>query len=336
MTFPVIKTTKSAKKATPFDLLSYDYFLDVTNLYNGYLHARKLKRKKKAIMLFENSLGLNLEQLKYELETESYCPSNYRTFCIFEPKQRTVVAPDFRDSVIQHTIYNYIYELFDSTFIYDSYGCRKNKGTHKASARLQTFMRKCSSEDYYLQLDISKYYYRINHSTLEGLIYKHIKDDRLVKLIMMFVNIDKGIGLYIGNILSQLFGLIYLNKLDHYVKRRLRQKFYLRYVDDFVIVGVDKQTANLLKDDIVKFLHKELQLSISKFRIAKIKHGCNFVGFRTWQDYKLVRKHTLRNFKKAVKNQQTNSIISILGHASHSSSHRHLIKLLEKNNAIQI
>lgn len=333
VTFPVSEITKSAKSVTKYDSHSYEYFLDINNLYDAFLCARKKKRNKKAIYDFEKSLGLNLLTLQKELSNTTYQPSCYRTFYVYEPKQRLIVAPAFRDSVVQHMIYNYIYDLFDKSFIFDSYGCRKTKGTHKASARLQTFMRKYSNDEYYLQLDVRRYYYSINHEILRKLISKKIHDSRVVDLIMMFVNRLQKIGLYVGNVLSQLFGLIYLSPLDHFIKRVLKVKHYLRYVDDFVLVGLTKDQANEFKDKIETFLKDNLELVLSKFRIAKIKHGCNFVGFRTWRRMKFIRKHSLHNFSKALRKQKMDSIVSILGHAKHSSSHKYLISKLGEKNA---
>ena len=327
VTFPVTKITKSAKSVTDKNL-SYSYLCNIDNLYKGYLSARKHKRNKKAIYDFEKSLGNNLEKLKQELEDGTYKPSDYRTFYVYEPKERLIVAPAFRDSVLQHTVYNYIYDLFDKKFIFDSYGCRRLKGTHKASARLQTFMRKHSNDEYYLQLDIRKYYYNISHSILKKLLTRVVEDKRIVDLIMLFVNTSQKIGLYVGNVLSQLFGLIYLNPLDHFIKRVLKVKHYLRYVDDFILVGISKEKANEFKEKIETFLKDNLELELSKFRIAKIKYGCNFVGFRTWKKMKFIRKHTLHNFSRALKKQKTDSIVSILGHAKHSSSHKYLISKL--------
>lgn len=328
MTFPVSKTTKSAKSMTCKYSCSYEHFFNIDNLYDGYLSARKHKRSKKAIYDFENNLAFNLLELQKELINETYTPREYRTFYVHEPKTRLIVAPAFRDSVIQHTIYNYVYDLFDRSFTFDSYGCRKEKGTHKASARLQTFMRKHDSDKYYLQLDIRKYYYNISHGKLRDLLFLKIEDERVVNLIMKFVNKNDEKGLYVGNVLSQLFGLIYLNPLDHFIKRTLKIKHYLRYVDDFVLVGITKEEANFYKQKIIDFLDEKLDLSLSKFRIARIKQGCNFVGFRTWKSVKFVRKHSLHNFSRAVKKNDTAAIVSILGHAKHSSSHKYLISKL--------
>ena len=192
---------------------------NIDNLYQGYLNARKGKRNRKAIYEFDNNLWQELQDLSDTIKNKTYKPSKYRTFKVYEPKERVITAPTFKDSVIQHTVYMLINPIFDKGFIHQSYGCRKGKGTHKASKQLQTSMRKCAGDEYYLQMDIQKYYYSINHDILRESIERKIKDNFLVDLIMMFVNIADGVGLYVGNLLSQLFGLIYMDRVDHYIKR---------------------------------------------------------------------------------------------------------------------
>ena len=321
---------KSAKDDTvEYYHPKYEDISNIDNLYEGYMSARKGKRNRKAIYLFENNLFEELIKLSNELKDGTYKPSKYRTFDIYEPKKRTIVAPAFRDSVVQHTIYMLVYDVFDRGFIHDSYGCRKGKGTHKASGRLQTFMRKHSSEEYYLQMDIQKYYYSINHEILRNSIERKIKDNNLVDLIMKFVNIKDKIGLYIGSLLSQLFGLIYMDRVDHYIKRVLKQKHYVRYVDDFIIVGISYDKAKELLDIIQKYIKKELNLTLSKFHIAKIKKGANYVGYRTWKAKKFVRKRTLYHFNKYLKKGNMEAVNSVLGHAKHSSSLKYMKKQIK-------
>jgi len=332
MTFPV-ELTKSAKSATELNLYS---IFDIDNLFDGYLSARKHKRNKKAIYAFEKIVGSELEALSIELRNKTYKPRAYRTFKIYEPKERVIVAPAFRDSIVQHTIYNLVYDAFDRSFIHDNYGCRKGKGTHKASQKLQDSMRCYPNEKYYLQMDIRKYYYSVNHKILRDRISRIIKDDDLVNLIMLFVNDENEVGLYVGNVLSQLFGLIYLDRVDHYIKRVLKKKHYVRYVDDFIIVGIEYEEAKNIKENIEKYLWDNLELKLSKFRIAKIKAGCNFVGFRTWKSVKFIRKRSLHNFSKALKKDNKLSLSSILGNAKHSSSHKYMINKIKEKHDIQI
>ena len=289
--------------------------------------------------MFEKNVGAEILALSQEIKNKTYRPSEYREFKIYEPKERVIVAPTFRDSVVQHTIYNIVYDVFDKKFIHENYGCRKGKGTHKASQKLQNSMRCYSGDEYYVQMDIRKYYYSIDHAVLRDQLTRVIKDVDLVDLVMMFVNTVAKIGLFVGNVLSQLFGLLYLNRLDHYIKRVLKCKHYMRYVDDFVVIGVDFEDAKRIKKAVEDYIWEHLKLKLSKFRIAKIKCGCNFVGFRTWRSKKFIRKRSLKNFRKALKNNKEQSLISILGNASHSSSHRYMLnkinKIKEKND-IQI
>jgi len=313
-------------------ILAYKDIYDIDNLYQGYLKARKGKRNKKAVLDFEKDLTFNLTTLSEELKNKTYKVSKYRSFKIYEPKERVVTAPSFRDSVVQHTIYALVYDSFDRTFIYDSYGCRKDKGTHKASDKLQRVMRKSDPESYYLQLDIEKYYYSVNHSILRNSLSKVIKDTDIVNLMMMFVNIISKVGLYIGNLLSQLYGLIYLNWLDHFIKRVLKIKYYIRYVDDFVLVNLTHQQCTELLKKIKSFLKDNLKLSLSKSKIQKIKKGINFIGYRTWRSKKFIRKRSLYHFSKAVRKRDILAIHSLLGHSKDTSSYKHLLKLLKEHN----
>ena len=300
------------------------------SLWRAWESARKGKRNRKAIFNFDINAGYEIDKLHQELVSGNYQPIKPRTFIIHKPKQRVIQAPDIRDSVVQHAIYAEIYPIFDRTFIHDNYGCRIGKGTHRASDQLQRYMRQCDDDSYYLQLDIRKFYYSIDNSILEERIKRKIKCPILVDLIMMFSS-DK-VGLNIGYLLSQLKGLIYLDRMDHYIKRVCKIKRYVRYVDDFIIVGLSRSDAVFLKNHIEQWLKDHLNLSLSRWRTAKIKCGVNFVGFRTWKEGRFVRKRSLNNFGKALKKNKADSIQSLLAHAKHSGTRRHFIDRLLKEN----
>ena len=329
MTFPA--QAKSAESNTE----SYCYsptLVDVAkieNLYQGFLNARKSKRNKKAIWAFENNLGQNLYDIHEALMQNAYVPDEPRTFIIHEKKRREIAAPSFRDSVVQHTIYLLVYELFDRGFIHDSYGCRKGKGTHKAADALQRFMRGSDGESYYVQMDIRKYYYSIEHALLKERVERKIHDAPLIELMMAFAGKGER-GLFIGNLLSQLYGLVFLDRMDHWFKRVMKQKRYVRYVDDFVVVGLSQEEAYILFETTKQYLNEHLHLSLSKWRIAKVKHGCNFVGFRTWRTTRFVRRFSVHNFSKALKKNKTQSIISLLGNTRHSGTYAYFKKQLQE------
>jgi len=314
----------------------FDKAFSEENLYKAYLDARKGKRKKCACFLFEKNLGANLKELYYEIHSNNYKPTTYFKFKVYEPKERMIYAPSFRDIVVQHAIYRIIYRIFDKTFINTSFACRKGYGTHKASKYTQKALRQYDKNLYTLKLDIRKYFYSINRNILRKLIEQKIKDRRFVDIIMKFAVYENPIGIPIGNLLSQIYALIYLNPLDHFVKRILKIKHYVRYVDDFILIGLTRNKCLEYKRDIIVYLKKNLCLILSRFTIQKIKRGVNFVGYRTWQQYKLIRKYSLCKFKRKVKKREAQSINSLLGHAKDTLSLIHMLKIIkEANNYVQ-
>lgn len=301
-------------------------------LYQGYYDARRHKRTSRACYLFERRLAAQIENLYTTLHDGSYAPRPYSTFQVYEPKLRTISAPSFRDRVVQHAIYNQIRPIFDRCFIDQSFACRIGKGTHAASDYVQAALQHVSRDSYVLQLDIRKYYYSLDRDVLRRLIERKIKDARLVDLIMVFAQTESETGVPIGNLLSQLFGLIYLDRLDHFVKRQLKVRRYARYVDDFVLIGITYEQAREYRQRITAFLCDELRLELSRADIYPVRRGINFVGFRTWASKRFVRKHALYTFRRSARRGRLDSVVSSLGHASKTASHRHMLNHLKEHH----
>jgi retron-type reverse transcriptase len=306
----------------------FDKTFTIDNLYQAFLVARSGKRKKRATLKFETNLGAELQSLYNELHNKTYKPRPYSQFVVHEPKKRIINAPAFRDLVVQHCIYKAIYNIFDKSFIDTSYACRRGGGTHKASDYTQKEMKKYDGELYYAKLDIRKFFYNIDRDILRTLFEKKIKDKKFVNLMCEFTKMNGDIGIPIGNLLSQIYALIYLNPLDHYIKRELKIKSYVRYVDDFVSIGLTLDEAKEFKAKCEEFVQEKLNLELSHWHIQKIRKGINFVGYRTWKKKKFVRKHSMYKFKKAIKKFKLESIISLIGHAKGTSSIAYFRKLL--------
>jgi len=298
------------------------------NLYNAFLDARKGKRVKRATLKFEVNLGAELDSLYNELHNGTYKPRAYSQFFVHEPKKRLINAPAFRDLVVQHAIYRIIYPIFDKTFIDTSYACRKGGGTHKASMYTQKEIRKYDGDLYFVKLDIRKFFYSIDRQILRKMFEKKIKDKRFVDIMCEFAKINTDTGIPIGNLLSQIYALIYLNPLDHFVKRELKTKSYVRYVDDFVLIGLTIDEAIEAQELCEKFVQDKLNLELSHWHIQKIKRGINFVGYRTWKSIKFVRKHSIYKMKKAAKKLKVESIISLIGHAKGTGTIPYYKKML--------
>jgi len=300
-------------------------------LLAGYHAAARHKHGKRACFNFERRLAENLDTLHQEINEGSYKPKPYYSFMVCEPKPRMIYAPAFRDLVVQHAIYAVANAIFDPTFIDQSFACRKGLGTHKAADYAQAALRACPRDSYTLKTDVRKFFYRIDRGILRKLIERKIKDERFVDIMMRFTDYGEPVGIPIGNLLSQLFALIYLNPLDHYIKRTLKIKYYCRYVDDSVLFGLSKQCCVEALGAIKLFLRSQLNLDLSHHTIANIRKGVNFVGYRTWIGKRFIRKHSLFSFRRALKSGNMESVISALGHARNTSSLRHMMALLHED-----
>jgi len=307
----------------------YDSAFTRDALLTAYHAAARHKHGKRACFNFERRLAFNLESLYCELRDGIYQPMPYYTFEVFEPKRRTIYAPAFRDLVVQHAIYAVANPIFDRTFIDHSYACRKGMGTHKAADYAQAALRAVPHDSYTLKTDVRKFFYRIDRGILRTLIERKIKDNRFVGLMMAFADHGESVGIPIGNLLSQLYALIYLNPMDQFVKRELRVKYYCRYVDDAVLFGLSKAECIDAKNKIETLL-KTLNLELSHYTIAPVKKGVNFVGYRTWASRRFIRKHSLYKFRKSLKKGDVKSAVSILGHARNTSSLNSMLSYIKK------
>lgn len=302
------------------------------SLYQAYVDARQSKRRKRGCFQFERRIGAQLHALRHELQTGTYRPRLYYQFMVHEPKPRLIHAPAFRDCVVQHAIYRLIYPLFDRTFIAQSFACRPGKGTHKAADYAQWALRKSAQESYTLKLDIRRFFYSIDRGILRQLIERKIKDARLVDVMLLFAEHGEPRGIPIGNLLSQLYALIYLNPLDHFVKRELGIRLYCRYVDDSVLFNLGREQALDLREQIVVFLRDRLHLQLSKSSIAPTARGLNFVGYRTWRQRRFIRKRALFKARRAIVRGDRPALVSSLGHAKRTASLGHLLNLTRDRN----
>jgi retron-type reverse transcriptase len=303
----------------------YNNVWDFKNILKSYYLARKRKNKKTYVIDFEWNLERELLKIQKELQEKTYQPGSYKNFYVSDPKKRLVYVASFKDRIVHHVLCNVIEPIFDKGFIYDNYACRKNKGTHCAVMRLKKFLRtfyfKCGFSDnfYILKCDISKFFDSVDKEILFELIKKKIKDKNVLWLIKKILNSTNGPkGIPIGNLTSQLFANIYLNELDQFIKHHLRVKYYIRYMDDFVIVSDDKNQLKIWREEIRKFLQNHLQLILhpQKQEILPAKIGVDFLGFHVFYSHILIRKSTVRRFWKKFKKGKMSyeSFWSYVGH----------------------
>jgi len=295
----------------------YSKLCSFDNLKLAFRKARRDKSLIPYVIKFENNLEEELMKLHKELSSLTYKPLSLKRFIIRDPKTRTIHASAFRDRVVYHAIVNILEPIFDKTFIYDSYASRKSKGTHKAVERFDNFKRKISKNGrlaknaynknnvtgYVLKADIKHYFDTVDHERLLEIIERKVKDKNVIWLIKQILNnFDtsiKGKGMPLGNLTSQFFANVYLNELDQFIKNKLKARYYIRYVDDFVILHNNKEKLLGYKDRTSKYLiYLKLELHPNKSNIIPLRDVITFLGYRIFYHYKLLRKSNLRKFNR--------------------------------------
>ncbi len=366
-------------------------FFNFQQVYRAWRDCRANKRNKLSALAFEVDLEQNLVDLTEELLERRYRPSASICFYTEKPKCREIFAADFRDRVVHHLIYNHISPIWEKTFIFHSFACRPEKGAHLAVDQLQKMQRRVThggrKRAFYLKLDIRNFFMTIDRRLLfEMLAQKHHRPDlRWLLETVIFHDCTQDYemkdrenlrfrlpphkslfharpdcGLPIGNLTSQFFANVYLNALDQFVKHDLKCRFYLRYVDDLVLLHCDAVKLRTWQEEIRRFLAEKLRLKLNPkaTKLGLVTGGVDFGGFVVRPNYCLVRRRTVGNLKTKLKifrvrNVQlrrsftmyrfdseeidalTAAINAYLGHFQHADCDNLLQKLWQKHAFLQ-
>ena len=329
------------------------------NLLLASRKAQKGKRDRPEVARFNLRLESELFRLQEALSEGSWQPGPYHAFEIYDPKRRLISAAPYRDRVVHHAICNVIEPVFEPSFIHDSYANRKGKGVHRAVDRLTDFLRRSR---FVLKADIRKYFPSIDHEILKGELRQKIKDQGLLQLLdrlidgsnpqepakdyfpgdSLFTPFERRQGIPIGNLTSQFFANVYLNRFDHFVKRELGCTRYIRYVDDFVLLDNEK---GALQDDVLRIGERlqglRLRLHMSKCQVFPIEQGVPFLGYRVFRTHRRLRRDNVRRFQRRARrlteayrsgrvdvDRVGRSVRSWVAHASHANTYGLRRKLL--------
>ena len=279
--------------------------------YESLMIAHKKSRKGKG---YRNEIiKFNLKQEEYimwlykELKNMTYTHGGYQTFYITEPKVRKIEKSRYIDRIVHRWVVdNFLEPTFVPTFVNTSFACLKKRGMHMSAKYVQNCMRKALNkwgEYYILKMDVAKYFDSIDKNILFKILNKKIKDEKLLWLIKEILFSQKREkGLEIGNYTSQMFGNIYLNEQDQFIKHKLHIKYYARYLDDSVLIVKTKQEAKYALEEITKFLDENLNLKLNKkTQIFKGKQGVNFCGYKINEYRMKLRDKGKRKLKKKIK-----------------------------------
>lgn len=313
---------------------------NIMDMYNK--KVKVTTKNKQKIEQFNDYYTSNITQLENDLKQKKYQAGKYNIFLIEEPKIRVIMSQNILDKLTNHLVAKYfLIDILEKDLIEENIATRKNKGTKYGIELTKKYLnqiKKDTSDIYFLKFDISKYFYSIDHCILKELINKKIKDKDALNLLYKIIDstnqkyvnekitmlknkrkknetnarkikeiekiplyeYDK--GLPIGNMTSQILAIYYLNELDHFIKERLNIKYYIRYMDDGILIHHSKAYLRYCLKEINRIIKKyKLELN-KKTQINRIKNGLDFLGFRFYlKNNKVVlkvRNSTKKRFKR--------------------------------------
>jgi retron-type reverse transcriptase len=275
----------------------------------------------------------NVLNLHNNLKNKTYKHGEYKAFNVSDPKPRNIHKATVRDRLLHHLLYKETYLYFDKKFIFDSYSCRIDKGTHRAIYRFSDFARKVlnnfTATAWVLKCDIKKFFASIDHSILKKVLEKYIFDKDFLwlffQVIDSFETPDKyNKGLPLGNLTSQLLVNVYMNEFDQFVKRNLKVKFYVRYADDFVFLSRDKNFLEDLKLQLNEFLYVHLKLFMhpQKVFLKTLNSGVDFLGWNQFEKFRTLRTVSKRRMFTNLQNHNNPKVVnSYLGLLKHGNAY---------------
>jgi retron-type reverse transcriptase len=308
------------------------------NLLEAWKEFVRGKRKRTDVQEFQLKLFENIQRLHSDLNNKSYHHGSYTPFKINDPKPRDIHKALVRDRLLHHALYRKLYPFFDPTFIADSYSCRKDKGTHRALNRFCDVAYRSSYGHtktlWVLKCDVKKFFASVDHKVLFEILEQYIPDANIMWLargiVDSFYSTQKGVGLPLGNLTSQLFVNIYMNEFDQFAKHTLKARYYIRYADDFVILHQDRKWLESILGKTHFFLFEKLHLTLhpDKISIKTFASGVDFLGWVHFPAHRVLRtvtkKRVFRNIMMKIANDDAKkldaTIQSYLGVLSHGNA----------------
>lgn len=288
--------------------IDFKKITDFGSLYKAYKKSKSGSGHVTSKAKFQTCAVDGLYQIKRLLETKRFEVSGYHKFTIYEPKKRVIEAGSFKDKIVQHSLCdNVLLPLLKNEFIQTNYAGQIGKGTLYGldclKAQMYLAYQKYGYDCWIVKADISKFFYNINHDILKDILKYFIEDKEVYWLCEKFIDSTEGVGLPLGNQISQVYALLYLSVLDHFITGELGVKYYGRYMDDFYLIVQNKEYAKWCLAAIYEFVYSlGLELN-SKTQVIPFKNGIKFCGFHTYvtPDGKVIRKLKNENKRAAKK-----------------------------------
>lgn len=296
-----------------------DLIKKISNLSNVRLadnHARQNTKSKYEVYVHDSNQDVENVILSEDLENGTYKTSNYKTFSIYEPKERLIFKlPYYPDRIAHHAIMNILKPIWIKTFIHQTYSSIEGRGIHSLKNELFGVLQEHPKETIYcLKMDVHKFYPSINHDILKIQVRKKIKDSKVLVLLDEIIDsmdsLTPGVGVPIGNYLSQYFANVYLSEFDHIMKEQWKCKYYFRYADDMVILSDNKEWLHSILAKIKNYFEVNLKLELKpNYQIFPVEsRGIDFVGYVFKHSHVLLRKSIKKKLNKLVLKYQNKKI----------------------------
>ena len=322
------------------------------NLFQCWLKAKKNKSKSLRVQRFGDDPLRYLVAIQQRLRDREYTFGPYKLFTVREKKFRHVVDAPMKDRVVHWMLYDYLLPIWQPRFINDTFGNLPGRGTHAAVNRLAQFCR-AADATWVLQLDISKYFYSVNHEILKVRALRFVGDHDLRQLMTALIDsfktdsqyddlfpadgmyrMTEAKGMPIGNLSSQLFANIFLNDFDHWVKEVLRIKRYIRYVDDMVVLASSKAELVEVRDLIVQKLALDgLTIHPKKIRLAPVAAGIPFLGYIVWPNHISAGKYVRGRYLHRLRQHERDGYDKSEALAAYSAMFKHTGSTIYRNQA---
>ncbi len=285
------------------------------NLHEAHKRASRGKQHYREVKMINADPEMFLQKIRAMLTEKTFRNSPYIMMIKNEyGKRREILKlPYFPDRIIHHAIMNVVEPIWTAQLIRDTWASIKGRGIHKGVRRIKQSLLDRENTQYCLKMDVRKFYPSVDNEIMKQIIRNKIKDENLLWLIDEII--DSAEGLPIGNYLSQFMSNIYLSGLDHWIKETLGAKYYFRYCDDMVLLGSSKSELHKQRVLIGDYLKDNLNLQLKyDWQVFPVDvRGIDFLGYRFFHDYTLVRKSIVKRFKRKYKQNSTKSIPAYWG-----------------------
>lgn len=285
----------------------YEKIYSMDNLRLAHKNARKDKSYYREVKMVDSNMEYYLMKIQDMLKNKTYEVSKYKKSVINDKGKERILSklPYFPDRIIQWAVMLQLEPMFRKHFVSWSCASQPQKGITKATKLTENYMKDIKGTQYCFKMDVKKFYPNINHSILKNLLLRKIKDKDLLWLLFLIIDsVGSDVGLPIGSYLSQYFANFYLSTFDHWLKEVLHIKYAVRYMDDIIVFADSSYTLHEWRKQIEVYLKESLNLQIKEnWQVFKVEsRGVDFVGFRHFHGYKLLRKDTYKRMKRVMLN----------------------------------